>query len=191
MKPATQVFAFFDGASVANFVSTTASSYTPLVGVNTVTAHPAGATTLTTDANGAVSGTFLIPNNSALNFPTGQKEFKLTQSSANDDEVTTTSATANYNAAGLIETRENVIISTRTPVIQRLAVDETRGDSRVVGRQRINWHDPLAQSILLDQSAFVTSVDLYFTSKDAAIPVDVSIRKMVKWIPNSRDYSIL
>ena len=43
MKPATQVFAFFDGCSVANFVSTTASSYTPLVGVNTVTAHPAGA----------------------------------------------------------------------------------------------------------------------------------------------------
>ena len=183
MKPATQVFAFFDGTSVANFVSTTASSYTPLVGVNTVTVHPAGATTLTTDANGAVSGTFLIPNNSALNFPTGQKEFKLTQSSANDDEVTTTSATANYNAAGLIETRENVIISTRTPVIQRLAVDETRGDSRVVGRQRINWHDPLAQSILLDQSAFVTSVDLYFTSKDAAIPVDVSIRKMSNGFP--------
>ena len=183
MKPATQVFAFFDGTSVANFVSTTASSYTPLVGVNTVSVHPAGATTLTTDANGAVSGTFLIPNNSSLNFPTGQKEFKLTQSSTNDDEVTTTSATANYNAAGLIETRENVIISTRTPVIQRLAVDETRGDSRVVSRQRINWHDPLAQSILLDQSAFVTSVDLYFTSKDAAIPVDVSIRKMTNGFP--------
>ena len=68
-----------------------------------------------------MSGTFLIPNNSALNFPTGQKEFKLTQSSANDDEVTTTSATANYNAAGLIETRENVIISTRTPVIQKVS----------------------------------------------------------------------
>ena len=183
MKPATQVFAFFDGTSVANFVSTTSSTYTPLVGVNTVAVHPAGATTLTTDANGAVSGTFLIPNNSSLNFPTGQKEFKLTQSSSNDDEVTTTSATANYNASGLIETRENVIISTRTPVIQRLSVDETRGDSRVVGRQRINWHDPLAQSILLDQSAFVTSVDLYFTSKDAAIPVDVSIRKMTNGFP--------
>ena len=54
LKPGMTVYAFFDGVSVANFVSTTASTYTPLVGINSVTAHPAGATTLTTDANGAV-----------------------------------------------------------------------------------------------------------------------------------------
>jgi hypothetical protein len=186
MKPATQVYAFFDGTSVADYVSTNASSYTPLVGVNTVVAHPATATTLTTDANGAVSGTFLVPNNSTLNFPTGQKEFKLTQSSTNDDEVTTTSATANYNAAGLIETRENVIISTRTPVIQRLSVGDTRGDSREVGRNQINWNDPLAQSILLDQAAFITSVALNFTSKDASIPVNVSIREMSNGFPTQK-----
>ena len=41
MKPATQVYAFFDGTSVADYVSTTAVTYTPLVGVNTVTVHPA------------------------------------------------------------------------------------------------------------------------------------------------------
>jgi hypothetical protein len=183
MKPATTVYAFFDGTSVADYVLEGSYSYEPLVGINTVTAHPGGAGALTTDANGAVSGTFLIPNNSTLNFPTGQKEFKLTQSSVNDDEVTETSSTANYTAAGLIETRENVIISTRTPVIQRLSVSDTRGDSREVGRNRINWHDPLAQSILLDQSTFVTSVDLNFTSKDDNIPVNVSIREMVNGFP--------
>ncbi len=183
MKPATQVYAFFDDTSVADYVSTNASSYDPLVGINTVTSHPATQTTLTTDANGAISGTFLIPNNSTLNFPTGKKEFKLTQSSTNDDEVTTTSATADYNASGLIETRENVIISTRTPVIQRLSVEDTTGASRETGRNRINWHDPLAQSILLDQSTFVTSVDLNFTSKDDNIPVNVSIREMVNGFP--------
>jgi|TARA_B110000438_G_scaffold303526_1_gene365419 hypothetical protein len=186
LKPATQVFAFFDGVSVANFVSTTASTYTPLVGINSVTAHPAGATTLTTDANGSVSGSFLIPNNSALNFKTGEKEFKLTQSSANNDEVTETSATAMYNASGLLESRENVIISTRTPVIQRLSVEETRVDNRETARRRVNWCDPLAQSILLDQAAFVTSVDLYFTAKDAGIPVNVSIREMVNGFPTQK-----
>tara|TARA_B100001079_G_scaffold57526_1_gene48244 strand:+ start:1384 stop:6360 length:4977 start_codon:yes stop_codon:yes gene_type:complete len=185
MKPATQVYAFFDGTSVADYVSTNASSYDPLVGINTVTSHPATATTLTTDANGAVSGTFLVPNNSTLNFPTGEKEFKLTQSSVNNDEVTTTSSTAMYTAAGLIETRENVIISTRTPVIQRNAVSDSTGDSRTLQTRQIqtNWEDPLAQSILLDQSAFITSIDLYFTAKDAAIPVQIQIRKMVNGFP--------
>ena len=186
MKPATQVYAFFDGTAVANYVSTTASTYSPLVGINTVTAHPAGATTLTTDANGAVSGSFLIPNNSALNFKTGEKEFKLTQSSSNDDEVTETSATAMYNASGLLESRENVIISTRTPVISRLTVEDTTTTSRETGRNRVNWHDPLAQSILLDQAAFVTSVDLYFTAKDDAIPMNVSIREMVNGFPTQK-----
>ena len=185
MKPATQVYAYFDGTSVADYVSTTAVTYTPLVGVNTVTVHPAsgGATTLTTDANGAVSGTFLIPNNSTLNFPTGEKEFKLTQSSSNDDEVTTTSATAMYTAAGLIETRENVIVSTRTPVLQRNSVSDSHADSRTIRSVQINWEDPLAQSILLDKAAFVTSLDLYFTAKDAAIPVQVQIRQMTNGFP--------
>jgi hypothetical protein len=182
MKPVTQVYAFFDGTSVADYVSTNASSYDPLVGVNTVTSHPATQTTLTTDANGAVSGTFLVPNNSTLNFSTGQKEFKLTQSSTNDNDVTTTSATANYNAAGLIETRENVIISTRTPVIQRNSVGDTTSVSRTISRRQI-WSDPLAQSILLDQSTFVTSVALNFTSKDDNIPVNISIREMVNGFP--------
>jgi len=188
MKPATQVYAFFDGTSVASYVKSGSYSYDPLVGINTVTAHPGTASTLTTDANGAVSGTFLVPNNSTLNFPTGQKEFKLTQSSTNDDEVTTTSATANYNAAGLIETRENVIISTRTPVIQRLSVSDTTGDSRTLQTRQVqtNWEDPLAQSILLDQAAFVTSIALNFTSKDDNIPVNVTIREMSNGFPTQK-----
>jgi len=183
MKPGVQVYAFFDDIAVANYVSTTASSYTPLVGVNTVAAHPAGATTLTTDANGAVSGTFLIPNNSALNFKTGEKEFKLTQSSTNDDDVTTTSASAMYAATGLLETVENVIMSTRTPFIQKTSAgNESKSALRDTG-VRVNWGDPLAQSILLDKSAFITSVQLFFTTKDSAIPVQVQIRKMVNGFP--------
>ena len=185
MKPATQVYAFFDGVSVADYVKSGSHSYTPLVGINTVTAHPGGASTLTTDANGAVSGTFLIPNNSALNFKTGQKEFKLTQNSVNNDEITETSATAMYTAAGLLETRENVILSTRIPRIVRSFVSDNTTVGRVIGREVVqrDWCDPLAQSILLDQTSFVTELDLFFTSKDAAIPVNVSIREMINGFP--------
>jgi len=181
MKPGMQVYAFFDSISVANFISTTASTYTPLVGINAVTVHPAGATTLTTDANGAVSGTFLIPNNAATQFKTGQKEFKLTSRSDNDDELTETTAMAPYNATGLIETRENVIISTRTPFINRQTVNESIGVTQTTSV--VTWSDPLAQSILLDKSAFVTKLDLHFTTKDDNIPVTISIREMVNGFP--------
>jgi hypothetical protein len=181
MKPGVQVYAFFDGVSVADYVKSGSHSFTPLVGINSVTAHPGTASTLTTDANGAVSGTFLIPNNSSLNFATGDKEFKLTQSSTNDDETTTTSAMAMYRATGLLETRENVIVSTRTPVISRTSVNESVDARASTGRVR--WVDPLAQSILLDKAAFVTKIDLIFTAKDSAIPVTVDIREMVNGFP--------
>ena len=173
MKPATQVYAFFDGTSVAAFVNEAQPGYTPLVGPNTQTAHPSAAGALTTDANGAVTGSFLIPNNSALNFTCGTKEFKLTSSSANNDALTHTSAFADYTAAGLIETREEVILSTRTPRLQRQTVD-----SGVV-----SWSDPLAQSVLLDKAAFISGIDIYFTAKDAAIPVQLQIRRMVNGFP--------
>jgi len=181
MKPGMTVFAFFDGVSVANFVREGSTTYTPLVGINAVTAHPAGAGPLTTDANGAVSGTFLIPNNATTKFATGQKEFKLTSRSDNDDDLTETVAMAPYNATGLIETRENVIISTRTPFISRQTVNESIGVSQTTSV--VTWEDPLAQSILLDKAAFVTKLDLHFTTKDAAIPVTVSIREMVNGFP--------
>jgi len=184
LKPGMTVYAFFDGVSVASYVKEGSYSYEPLVGINSVTAHPGGAGPLTTDANGAVSGTFLIPNNSALNFKTGEKEFKLTQSSTNDDELTETSATAMYNATGLIETRENVIVSTRTPVLQRREASESVSAQRTV--RRVTWGDPLAQSILLDKAAFVTKLDLYFTTKDAAIPVQIQIREMVNGFPTQK-----
>ena len=173
MKPATQVYAFFDGVAVADYVNEAQPGYTPLVGVNTQVAHPSGAGALTTDANGAVTGSFLVPNNSTTNFTAGTKEFKLTSSSANNDALMHTSAFADYTAAGLIETREEVMLSTRTPRLQRNSVS-----SGVV-----SWSDPLAQSVLLDKSAFITSIDIYFTAKDAAIPVQMQIRRMVNGFP--------
>jgi len=173
LKPATQVYAYFDGIAVASYVNEAQPGYTPLVGVNTEVAHPSGAGDLITDANGAVTGSFLIPNNIATNFTAGTKEFKLTSSAVNDDVLMHTSAIADYTAAGLIETREHVVLSTRTPRIVR-----TPTDTGVLA-----WADPLAQSILLDKSAFVTKLDLYFTNADAAIPVQIQIRKMVNGFP--------
>ena len=55
LKPGMTVYAFFDGVSVASYVKEGSYSYEPLVGINSVTAHPGGAGPLTTDANDMVS----------------------------------------------------------------------------------------------------------------------------------------
>ena len=173
MMPNTTVYAYFDGVDISDYVNEAQPGYTPLVGINSVVAHPSGAGALTTDANGAVSGSFLIPNNSTTQFTAGTKEFKLTSDNTNNDALTRTTAMADFTAAGLIETVENVIISTRTPVLQRNSV----------GSGVVSWSDPLAQSILLDKATFVTSLDLYFVTKDDNIPVQIQIRKMVNGFP--------
>lgn len=186
LKPNTEVFAFFDGVSVADYVSTNNSSgISPTTGINNNTSHPATATTLTSDNNGAVTGTFWVPNNTTLNFNTGDKTFLLTSSSTNDaDANNITFASANYAAKGLIETKENVSISTRVPTIQRNSVSQNRTTSS----SRTYWVDPLAQSILIDTNggAFITSIDLFFETKDTNIPVQVQIREMDQGIPTQK-----
>jgi len=195
LKPNTQVYAFFDGINVGTFVRTESSflrhseNDNPVLnGKNTLSAHPVGATTLTTNANGEVIGSFFIPNNSATFFKTGTREFKLTDSVSNDDAFATTQATANYSAKGLIETKENVTISTRVPQLEKREVSDNRIISNTSTRTTVRWYDPLAQSFVvpLDGGAFITAIDLFFHTKDSNIPVTLQIREMENGIPTQR-----
>ena len=86
---------------------------------------------LTTDANGAVSGTFAIPDPNTASNPrwrTGKRVFRLTSSSTNAKDVTAsaTSAEADYDAKGLLETVQEAIISTREARTIRTAVNDNR-----------------------------------------------------------------
>ena len=195
LKANTQMYAFFDGVDVSAYVRTEATftlssdnNNPVLSGKNTVTAHPVTASTLTTNDNGELIGSFFIPNNSTKSFKTGSRLFKLTDSSTN--AVSTTSAEENYNAKGLIETKENVTISTRVPLIERR---EVPGGNRIVPNSSsditgVRWVDPLAQSFMIDTSggAFLTSMDLFFHTKDTSETVTLQIREMNQGIPTQR-----
>lgn len=197
MKPNSTVYAFFDDIDVSDWVNMTdlddlstgdanTVAAAEVVGVNSFTANPLGATALTTDANGYIKGTFYVPNNDTINFRTGDKKFLLTDSSTNNQEETGTSASAIYTAKGLIETKENVVLSTRVPAIQRTDVTQSRVvTSTSTSRNVTTWADPLAQSFMVDieGGAFITSLELFFNTKDDNIPVQVQIRKMDQGIP--------
>jgi len=202
LRPNTQVYAFFDDIDVSSWVNEVdldnlptqlqaVVNTTTTVGINNQDENPLGVTTLTTNEFGELKGSFFIPNNIDINFATGDKTFVLTDSSTNASSDSGTFAAARYSAKGLIETKENVVISTRVPTIQRTNATDSRvitsTDSSTRRVTDVNWSDPLAQSFIVesgnDGGAFITSIELYFATKDSSVPVQVQVRKMDQGIP--------
>ena len=192
LKPNTQVYAFFDGTDISNYVKE--KSFTEFAGRSSIdtfegeTAHPDTAGALITDASGIVEGSFIIPRNNALKFATGTREFRLSDSSTNNKTNETTYAEASYHAQGMLEVSEERIVSTKVP---RLVQSETREDRTLVDTnvsETTEWVDPVAETFLVDKAGgiFLKSVDLYFRSKDANIPVRVTVRTTQNGIPTQR-----
>jgi hypothetical protein len=191
-RPSTQLYAFFDGIDISDYVSQNASPSNMDIATSALlsqTSHPSGATTLTTSIAGELDFTFWVPNNDALNFTSGVKDLVLTDSILNDSSLTTTSAVAEYAAKGLLEKKENVTISTRVPKIVRTdasqTVDTNSSSSAFSNRRQTTWADPLAQSIKIDIAGgvFATSIDLYFATVAATAEVTISIREMQNGMP--------
>jgi hypothetical protein len=177
LKPNTRVYPYFDNVSITSYITPTGGS----LGGN-----------LVTDSNGAVSGTFAIPdptNDSNPRWRTGQRLFRLTSSSTNSFNDVETSAEADYVARGSLETVQNTIVSTREAQTVRQTVNDTRNITRTSTRttsEVIEWIDPIAQTFFIDDTGgvFVTSIDTYFQSKDANIPVTLQIREVVNGYPS-------
>ena len=175
MKPNTRVYAFFDEIAIASYV-------TPLSGAN-----------LDTDANGSLSGTFVIPDPAVDTNPrwrTGTRVFRLTSSQNDTRNDVETSAESDYVARGILETVQNTIISTREPQLERNSTTSNRTINRVSTRQSsrtIGWVDPLAQTFMIDDAGgvFLTSTDIFFGTKDANIPITMQIREVVNGYPGS------
>jgi hypothetical protein len=91
---------------------------------------------LTTNENGDIAGTFLIPNNDLLRFRTGEKLFKLS------DELgvtATTAAATKYVAQGLSQSVERTLVSTQiattsiNPLLDVESTTKTSTSTTVVG----------------------------------------------------------
>ena len=182
MKPSTRLFPFFDGLDVSTFVTPTGST--------------AGGA-LTSDAQGTATGVFTIPDPKDISQPkwrVGKRAFRLTTSSTNvlTDGLVYSSAEADFTAKGMIQTVQGTVISTREVVIKRTTANDTSQiigatGTRIVRDDSGPWFDPICQSFMVDQKdgIFVTSVDLFFRTKSATMPVNVQIRTMVNGYPTS------
>jgi hypothetical protein len=204
MKPNTRVYMFFDGKDITNYTRVTGETFVRYADTEEVkrykdfTEHPDGAeSAIYTDSNGQIEGSFIIPNNEALKFKCGTRVVRLTDNADNNLSEEETAADTVYEARGLIQTTEGTAISTTVPRFEVSEVDEERTVTETVVTSRIirQWTidngggggDPLAQSFFVanPDGIFVTSVDIYFKTKDDVdnTPVTVQLRTMENGIP--------
>ena len=131
LRPNTQYFPFFDNTNVSQFCRTESSFKfsnrrrwlnTRLGGgikdnhfiFKTSQVHNKGKTNLTSDAEGTVIGSFVVPNNASMRFHTGKREFMLIDvNTANEDGAMSFAKTL-FQSAGTLEKFEHNIHVTRT-----------------------------------------------------------------------------
>ena len=176
-RPDTKVKLFFDGVDISSYATKdTFIEFKNNPDVKTYLGDTSPITNrqeLITDENGSIEGYFVIPNNAALKFRTGEREVVITDTKPNDNDATTT-ASATYSARGVMQHKQRTVVSTRRVRVRRNRVTNTRN----IRRARTRWFDPLAQSFMIGEvetGLYATSLDLYFFRKSANVPVQMYI----------------
>lgn len=144
---------------------------------------------LTTTRSGDVAGIYNIPSGT---FRTGEKLFRLIDSSSGDVPSSSTNGDASFFAQGLLQTSEEVLISTIQPTIQRTSVNDERVTTTTsnIDVPIAGWYDPLAQTFLVSpqqhpQGIFLDKVRICFKTKDDTVPVTLQLRPTVNGYPSS------
>lgn len=199
-KPNTKLYAFFDDVDVTDYCEPTSTfnkwkdeSGTPVSYINVdlddspFTGADYGK--ITTDSNGNVTGSFIIPNNSDNRFRTGRRQFRLTDSKENNRQNETTSGVVTYTASGLLQSKEEVIISSREVVFNEERIEENRNTNVQGNLLRTTYYDPLAQSFLIgniETGCYISKVDLFFRKKSENVPVSMHLVTVENGIPTQK-----
>ena len=148
-----------------------------------------------TDKKGNLKGSFFIDNpksDSSLKFKTGSKLFRLSDSSTDSKTpgVSDSSGEAEFTSSGLLQTTQETLISVRNARVTSEEMKDARTltSTTTSESEETRWHDPLAQTFLVDDSAleggvFLTKLELFFFTKDAEIPVSIDIRTVENGTP--------
>lgn len=180
LMPFTRHYPFFDEVDVQTWCKQlTESEYNDLVALNRsdtppvfstdgMSERPDGFTAggLTSDENGTLFISFLIPNTDNYLFSTGTLEFAVYDITSPVASVANSQAAAEYTASGVEET-----------------IRETSSTVRLTN------YDPIAQSFIngLEHGVFLTKVDVFVATKDASRPLICEIRPLVNGFPSASE----
>lgn len=152
---------------------------------------------LISDAAGTLIGSLYLPNakyQTNPQFKTGTNTIRVTSFASNSDIPGTLPSVgeALFESSGTLNTNQETFLSTRNAKVDVLTTDDTRTVSgtttltelgeRTTMRQ---WVDPIAESIEIPpgEDSFLTSVDVFFRTKDDNIPVTLQIRTIQNGVP--------
>ena len=143
--------------------------------------------TLVTTGGGDLEFLFNIPQSDSVRFRTGKREFKLVDATTYAGDYTSRGI-ATYEATGTLTNTQKTINAVRNGQIVEEQVSDNQtvwqSSTKTLGSGSV-WYDPLAQSFLVQQKggAFITSIDVFFGTKDSSIPVTLQVREMVSGVP--------
>ena len=152
LRPNTRVFTFLDGVNITNltngvsgsngfqFYSDTDSDFGNTL--NNITTHPSGASTLVTDADGTVSGSFIVPNRDGARIRTGTREFMVIDISSTNLSNSGAVATANYTSQGYLDTKQATYESTRVIHKAGNSIQYNEGDGGDRKDSKTDWGVP-------------------------------------------------
>ena len=163
----------FNGLVAGKYVVGSAGGSAVITAVTTYSLGNA----LIPDEYGNIGFEFQLPANT---FKTGERTLRLIDNSSNDTEAQESIGEAKYTAIGTLQTKQETLLTTRAVQNQRVTVE--------TGNRF--WVDPLAQSFLVDPTAYpqgfyVSSTDIWFRTKSSTVPVTLEIRRTVNGYPES------
>jgi hypothetical protein len=124
LRPNTRVFLLMDGKNISDYAraetfvrygNNLVDEGNTLFGL---TSHPDGTNTLTTDGNGEIEGSFLVPNNNTLRFRVGDRQLKFLDISVDNEANAGCIARGTYSAKGFLDTKQATFTSTRQLNVQ-------------------------------------------------------------------------
>jgi len=142
-----------------------------------------------TDECGAIAGEFHIPD---ATWRSGNKLLRVTDSALNNVTSTITASESTFVSKGILQNREQLLISTRETINQRELPNDTAivRDTTSRSTEKSNWINPLCQTFHIDPNAypkglFLRNVTLNFYSKDNVLPIKLQLRPIINGFPSA------
>lgn len=124
LRPNTRMFVLMDGINISAFARSETFIFhaadTNDFGntLNGLTAHPDGTNTITSDNNGEIAGSLIIPNNDNIRFRVGTRQIKFLDISVDKEVDAGCIGRATYAATGFLDTKQSTYLSTRQLNVQ-------------------------------------------------------------------------
>lgn len=139
------------------------------------------------ERNGSIAGNFIIPNNPNVRFRTGERIFRIID--REDNSISNSTSRGDFRWLGLGATEVRTDISIQRPT-QPAPLPPIPTQPIVI--PPITRLDPVAQTFFVDEAVynsgvFITSVDVFFQTKDNTLPVTLQIRPVVNGFPHSSE----